>query len=55
MKHALPGVGENLRDHYAPRFVARVKNIETINERLRGLKLVGEVLNSRSRARASWR
>ena len=27
------GVGENLRDHYAPRFVARVKNIETINER----------------------
>ena len=32
VKHALPGVGENLRDHYAPRFVARVKNAETINE-----------------------
>ncbi len=43
VKHALAGVGENLRDHYAPRFVARVKNIETINERVRGVKLVGEV------------
>ncbi len=44
VRHALPGVGENLRDHYAPRFVARVKNAETINERSHGLKLVGEVL-----------
>jgi choline dehydrogenase len=44
VKHDLPGVGENLRDHYAPRFVARVKNAETINEKSRGLKLVGEVL-----------
>ena len=44
VKHDLPGVGENLRDHYAPRFVARVKNAETINERSHGLKLVGEVL-----------
>ena len=43
VRHALAGVGENLRDHYAPRFVARVKNIETINERVRGLKLAGEV------------
>ena len=44
VKHALAGVGENLRDHYAPRFVARVKNAETINEKSHGLKLVGEVL-----------
>ena len=44
VKHALPGVGENLRDHYAPRFVARVKNAETINEKSHGLKLAGEVL-----------
>ena len=44
VRHALAGVGENLRDHYAPRFTVRVKNIETINERARGLKLVGEVL-----------
>ena len=45
VRHALAGVGENLRDHYAPRFVARVKNMETINERVRGLKLVSEVAN----------
>jgi choline dehydrogenase len=43
VQHALAGVGENLRDHYAPRFVARVKNIDTINERVRGLRLAGEV------------
>ncbi len=44
VKHDLAGVGENLRDHYAPRFVARVKNATTINERSHGLNLVGEVL-----------
>ncbi len=44
VRHTLAGVGENLRDHYAPRFTVRVKNIDTINERARGLKLVGEVL-----------
>ncbi|MGE3067362.1 MAG: GMC family oxidoreductase [Hyphomicrobiaceae bacterium] len=43
VRHALAGVGENLRDHYAPRFVARVKNVDTINERVRGLRLAGEV------------
>ena len=43
VRHALAGVGENLRDHYAPRFVARVKNIDTINERVRGLRLAGEI------------
>ena len=43
VRHALAGVGENLRDHYAPRFTARVKNIDTINERARGLRLVREV------------
>jgi choline dehydrogenase len=44
VRHALAGVGENLRDHYAPRFTVRVKNIDTINERARGLKLAAEVL-----------
>ena len=44
VKHALPGVGENLRNHYAPRFVARVKNATSINERSKGLRLVNEVL-----------
>jgi choline dehydrogenase len=43
VRHALAGVGENLRDHYAPRFVARVKNIDTINERSRGLRLAAEI------------
>ena len=43
VQHALAGVGESLKDHYAPRFVARVKNAETINERARGLKLASEV------------
>jgi len=44
VKHALAGVGENLRDHYAPRFVARVKGAGTINEKSKGLRLIGEVL-----------
>jgi choline dehydrogenase len=43
VRHALAGVGENLRDHYAPRFVARVKNIDTINEMVRGARLAGEI------------
>jgi choline dehydrogenase len=43
VQHDLAGVGENLGDHYAPRFVARVKNIITINELARGPRLVGEV------------
>jgi choline dehydrogenase len=44
VQHALKGVGQNLRDHYAPRFVARVKNIDTINEKVRGLGLAREVM-----------
>lgn len=43
--HALRGVGENLRDHYPVRLVSRVKNTDTVNERSRGLRLAGEVLN----------
>ncbi len=39
------GVGENLRDHYAPRFTARVRNIATINELTRGWRLGREVAN----------
>ena len=42
--HALPGVGEGLQDHYAPRSVARVKNIKTINERARGINLALEAM-----------
>jgi len=43
VRHALPGVGENLRDHYAPRVTVRVKNADTINERSRGLRLAAEI------------
>ncbi len=41
--HDLPGVGENLSDHYLARMTARVKGARTINERARGLSLVKEV------------
>ena len=44
VRHALAGVGEGLQDHYAPRSVARVKNIKTVNERARGLSLAMEAL-----------
>src|SRR5439155_26121971 len=44
VRHALPGVGEGLQDHYAPRSVARVKNIKTINELRRGLHLWVEAI-----------
>src|SRR5581483_6496414 len=44
VRHALAGVGEGLQDHYAPRTVARVKNIKTINETARGLLLAREAL-----------
>lgn len=42
--HALPGVGENLQDHYAARMVYRISGKETINERVHGIKLAREVL-----------
>jgi choline dehydrogenase len=44
VRHALPGVGEGLQDHYAPRTVARVKDIKTINELRRGWHLWVEAL-----------
>lgn len=36
-------VGENFRDHYSTRIVARVKNVRTINEMSRGAGLVGQI------------
>ena len=44
VRHALPGVGANLRDHYTPRFTARVKSAQTFNEKARGLALAREVV-----------
>ena len=43
-RHALPGVGKNLRDHYTPRYTARVKNSDTLNERVHGLRLMAEAV-----------
>ena len=42
--HNLPGVGENLRDHFGARLTARAKNVDTINELAHGPKLVGEIV-----------
>ncbi len=45
VRHALPGVGENLRDHYAPRtrWTVGAKGI-TYNDTARGVGLVGQAL-----------
>lgn len=45
IRHALAGVGENLRDHYAPRtrWMIGAKGV-TFNDRGRGLGLVGQAL-----------
>jgi choline dehydrogenase len=42
VRHDLPGVGENLRDHYAVRMVARAKGL-TINNLARPPRLWGEI------------
>ena len=42
--HELPGVGENLQDHYVTRVCWRVTQPVTYNERSRGLNLLSEVL-----------
>ena len=41
--HELPGVGENYRDHYAPRMNWRVKLPITLNEQTRGLSFAREI------------
>ena len=43
VRRALPGVGENLRDHYAMRTAFRVRGVRTINELARGWRLGVEV------------
>lgn len=46
VRHALPGVGENLRDHYAPRtrWAIGARGI-TFNDRARGVRAVGQALH----------
>jgi choline dehydrogenase len=42
--HAIEGVGENLRDHWAVRVVAKVRDVRTINRMVTGLPLMGQAL-----------
>jgi choline dehydrogenase len=41
--HHLPGVGENLQDHFMVRSVCRVKNTTTLNKTARGVRLLMEI------------
>ena len=43
VQHALPGVGQNLNDHYIARISLTVRNARTVNERSKGLALLREV------------
>ncbi|VVN13995.1 GNAT family N-acetyltransferase [Pseudomonas fluorescens] len=45
LRHALPGVGENFRDHFASRLKWRIRQKITFNERTRGFALFRETLN----------
>ncbi|MDD9878355.1 MAG: choline dehydrogenase [Magnetovibrio sp.] len=44
VRHDLPGVGENLQDHYVSRLVWRLKGVVSLNQETRGLSLVREFL-----------
>ncbi len=44
VKHELRGVGENYRDHFAPRMNWRVKLPVTLNEQTRGTAFVKEII-----------
>ncbi|MFZ3237335.1 MAG: GMC family oxidoreductase N-terminal domain-containing protein [Stellaceae bacterium] len=41
--HALPGVGRNFQDHYVARMSCEVRDLETLNERGRGLAFANEL------------
>jgi choline dehydrogenase len=42
--HALPGVGQNLQDHYIVRINHPVSGMPTVNERSRGVALASEIV-----------
>jgi choline dehydrogenase len=44
VRHASPGVGENLQDHFSPRVITRVRGASTLNELARGPRLAIEAL-----------
>ena len=43
VRHERPAVGENLRDHFSVRMVAKVKNSLTLNEIARGHRLAAQI------------
>lgn len=43
VRHHLPGVGENLQDHYTVRMTAHARNVRTLNELAHGWRLGLEV------------
>jgi choline dehydrogenase len=43
LHHALPGVGQNFQDHYIARMSCYVRDLETLNERARGLGFANEI------------
>jgi choline dehydrogenase len=43
-RHALPGVGKNLQDHFLARVTCEVSGLPTLNEKSRGLPFAGEIL-----------
>ncbi|OWT76789.1 MULTISPECIES: GMC family oxidoreductase [unclassified Achromobacter] len=44
VKHALPGVGANFRDHYTVRSISRAKSVITLNELSKGWRLGREIM-----------
>jgi choline dehydrogenase len=44
VQHALPGVGQNFQDHYIARISCYVRDLETLNERARGLGFANEIM-----------
>ena len=44
VQHALPGVGQNFQDHYIARISCYVRDLDTLNERARGLGFANEVM-----------
>lgn len=43
LRHALPGVGEGLQDHFMVRSVVRVRGATTLNSTARGWRLLGQI------------
>jgi choline dehydrogenase-like flavoprotein len=51
--HHLPGVGENLHDHYAVRMRWRVRGAATLNQRTRGIRLAHQAARYALRRRGA--